>query len=233
MRFRPSLWLTVFSAISFVILLGLGTWQVQRLEWKEGLIAGIQAGLSADPVALPARLEDAPGWRFRRVTLQGRFLHHAEAHRTGKAENGRIGFRIFTPLQREDGETVMVERGWVPEALKDPATRAAGQVTGPVRVTGMLRLPDERNFFTPGDDPAGNMWFASDPRAMAASAGVTVPGFYVVQEEAEVEWPRAAPADLSLRNNHASYAFTWYSLALILLVIWVMLSLRRGREAGA
>ena len=230
MRFRPSLWLTVFAAISFVILCGLGYWQTQRLEWKLGLIAEIEAGRGATPLPLPPRLDDAPAWRFRIVTTTGRFLHHAEAHRLGKAENGKVGYRIFTPLQRDDGETIMVERGWVPEDLKAPETRSAGQVGGPVTVTGMVRLPDSRNYFTPPDSVAKNEWFAVDPRAMAASAGVTVPNWYVVDEASELDWPRAGPSELNLRNNHLGYAITWFSLAFALAVIWLLMGLRRGRE---
>lgn len=230
MRFRPSLWLTVFSAISFVILCGLGYWQVQRLDWKEGLIAEIEAGRSADPKPLPPKLENAPARRFVIVTATGEFLHHAESHRTGKAENGKVGYRIFTPLQRAGAETIMVERGWVPEELKDPSTRPESLIEGPVTVTGMLRLPDERNYFTPPDSVVENRWFAVDPRAMGAAAGVTVPEWYVVDEASTLDWPRAGPSELALRNNHLGYAITWFSLAFSLLVIWLIMGFRRGRE---
>ncbi len=233
MRFRPSLWLTIFAAISFVILCGLGTWQVQRLDWKEGLIAEIDAGRAAAPEALPETLADAPGWRFRNVTATGRFLHHAESHRTGKAENGKIGYRIFTPLQRDNGETIMVERGWVPEGLKEPGTRPESLIEGEITVSGMLRLPDPRNYFTPPDNVVENRWFAVDPRAMGAAAGVTVPGWYVVDEASSLDWPRAGPSELNLRNNHLGYAVTWYSLAFALLVIWLIMGFRRGQETKA
>lgn len=233
MRFRPSLWLTIFTVISFIILCGLGIWQMQRLQWKEGLIAEIDAGRGAPPASLPSRLANAPDWRFRMVTVTGRFLHHAESHRTGKAENGRVGYRIFTPLQRTGAETIMIERGWVPETLKAPSSRTESLVDGDVTVTGMVRLPDERNSFTPADDVVGNLWFAVDPRAMGAAAGVTVPGWYVVDETSTLDWPRAGPSELHLRNNHLGYAVTWFSLAIALLVIWLIMGLRRGRETLA
>jgi surfeit locus 1 family protein len=230
MRFRPSLWLTIFSAASFVVLCGLGTWQVQRLQWKLGLISEIQAGRSAAPRSLPQKLTDAPGWRFRMVTATGTFQHHAESHRTGKTENGKVGYRVFTPLLRKGGETIMVERGWVPEDLKDPATRAAGQAQGVVTVTGMIRLPDPRNYFTPPDNVVKNEWFAVDPRAMGAAAGVTVPGWYVVDEASALDWPRAGPSELNLKNNHLGYAVTWYALAAALLAIWLIMGFRRGQD---
>lgn len=230
MRFRPSLWLTVCAAISFVILCGLGTWQVQRLDWKLGLIAEIEAGRSADPAPLPEMLDTPEDWRFRTVTATGVLLHHAESHRTGKAENGRIGYRILTPLKREGAETIMVERGWVPEDLKDPAARPESLIQGEVTVIGMLRIPDKRNYFTPPDSVVENRWFAVDPRAMGAAAGVTVPDWYVVDEASTLDWPRAGPSELSLRNNHLGYAITWYGLAGALLVIWLIMGFRRGQE---
>jgi surfeit locus 1 family protein len=232
MRFRPSIALTLSAAIALAILCGLGVWQLQRLDWKEGLIAQIEARMDGEAVPLPRALDWPDDWRFRRVMLEGEFLHDAESHRTGKAEAGRIGYRVFTPLRRTDGGgVVMVERGWVPDPLKDPAARPGSLPEGVQRITGVIRLPDERNYFTPADDPGANMWFASDPRAMAAATGLTAPDWYVVAETSPGEWPRAGKPELSLRNNHLEYAMTWFSLGGVLLVIFVIMGFRRGREA--
>lgn len=230
MRFRPSIALTLCAVISFIILCGLGTWQLQRLAWKTGLIEQVAARMDADPVPLPVAIDTPDDWRFRQVSVAGTFVHDGEAHRTGKASAGEIGYRIFTPLQRPDGTVVMVERGWVPGPKKQAGDRAGSQPEGLQTVTGVLRLPDPRNSFTPDDDPVGNMWFASDPRAMAAAAGLTAPAWYVVAAKSPGQWPRAGRPELNLRNNHLEYAFTWFSLAAILAVIWVMMGLRRGRE---
>ncbi|WP_416899017.1 MAG: SURF1 family protein [Minwuia sp.] len=230
MRFRPSLWLTVSAGIAFAILCSLGVWQLQRLEWKEGLIAQIDERMGGEPVPLPQTLDDPDAWRFRPVTVTGSFVHDAESHRTGRPERGAIGYRIFTPLRRADGGgIVMVERGWVPEPLKDPAARPGDPPAGEVTITGIVRLPDPRNTFTPDDDPAANIWFASDPVAMAAAYGLTVPPWYVVDRDSAADWPRAGPPQLSLKNDHLGYAMTWFSLAAVLLVIWLLMGFRRGR----
>ncbi|WP_417514387.1 SURF1 family protein [Minwuia sp.] len=230
MRFRPSIPLTVSAAIAFAILCGLGIWQLQRLDWKNGLIEQIAARMDGAAVPLPAQLDEPDDWRFRRVTVTGTFDHAHEAHRLGKAERGRVGYRIFTPLIHDDGQAVMVERGWVPDGLKSPDTRPASLTEGSVTVTGVLRLPDERNLFTPDDDPVRNLWSASDPVAMGAAAGLQTPPWYVVAEESGVTWPRAGRPELHLINNHLEYAFTWFSLAVVLLVIWLIMGLRRARE---
>lgn len=230
MRFRPSLWLTVSSVIAFALLCTLGTWQMERRAWKTALIESIQSRADGAAVPLPEHLDDPDDWRFRRVTVTGRFRHDGETYRTGRAEAGRIGYRVFTPLIRPDGSAVMVERGWVPETFKDPAVRPGDAPEGVVTVTGVLRLPDREGWFTPAPDLDGLTWFRSDPVAMAKAGGFDAPPWYVVDEQGAGDWPQAGRPDFHMRNEHLNYAITWYSLAAVLLVIWLIMGFRRGKE---
>lgn len=232
MRFRPSLWLTVSGAVAFAILCGLGYWQLERRAWKNGLIEQVEARMDNAAVPLPDRIGDPDAWRFRRVSVSGVFHHDGEVYRTGKAEGGVIGYRVFTPLERPDGSMILVERGWVPERFKDPAARPDEPPAGPVSFTGVLRLPDETGLFTPAPDAASLTWFAVDPAAMAASSGRQVPDWYVAAEQGHGAWPRAERPDLRMRNEHLNYALTWFSLAAVLLVIWVIIGFRRGQESA-
>src|SRR4051812_39421954 len=141
MTFRPTLWPTVFSLPAFIVLLGLGTWQVERLHWKEGLIAARQAGVHAAPGALPATLEAARPLEFHPVRVAGELLNERELYLAATSERGTIGKQVFTPLRLDDGGVVLVNRGFVPDERKDPAKRAEGLLAGPIEIEGLLRLP--------------------------------------------------------------------------------------------
>lgn len=228
-RFRPGLWATVATAALVAVMLGLGTWQVQRLQWKTALIAEREARLNADPVPLPADLDDPDAYNFRPVTVTGRFLHAQELYLAGRNKGRRPGYGIVTPLERPDGRVVLIDRGWVPLDLKDPATRAAGQVEGTVTITGIARLPQSAGWLMPDHEASENFWFTIDLEAMGAFIGrdpapVYVqafapanPGGYPVGERARVDLP----------NDHLQYAITWYSLAVILLVIYYLYHRRK------
>lgn len=221
----------VAAACAFALLIGLGTWQVQRLAWKEALIATVTARFAAPPTPLPsatewARLDQAQD-EFRRVAVSARFLNDKEAlvfttGSTMRAGDSGPGYWVFTPARFEGG-TVMVNRGFVPQGRQDPATRRAGELTGPVQIVGVLRWPERPGLFTPAADPAKNLWFARDPAAMAAAKGVgPVAPFYIEQEgpPAPGGLPQVGVLRPSFPNNHLGYAITWYGLAAVLVVIF-------------
>ena len=149
------------------------------------------------------------------------------------------GYWIFTPARLTDGATVMVNRGFVPDGRQNPKTRAAGELSGPVEIVGSLLWPEQRHWFTPNDDPAHNLWFVSDPRAIAAAKHIgPVAPFYVEQESPVPPGGLPKPGKLvvSLPDNHLQYALTWYGLALVLVIwfgSWIYGSAREAEEAGA
>src|SRR5579863_7847338 len=169
---RSLLWPTVWSAIALLLLLGLGTWQVQRLHWKEGLIAERNAALTAAPVPLPKTLDAARPLEFHPVRADGEFLNDHELYLNAQSLRGDQGFHVITPFRLADGTILMVDRGFVPTDKKDPATRAAGEVARPTTVVGLLRLPEPPGWFTPANEPQKNSWFSIDLPAMAQAAGV-------------------------------------------------------------
>ena len=143
-RFRPRLLPTLVTLPVVLLLLGLGVWQVQRLHWKEGLIAERRAAAAAAPVPLPRGRAVAPDMEFRRVYAEGVFLNAKELLVYAPPRIGRTGFDVLTPLVEGDGRIVFINRGFVPLGLRNPAARAAGEIAGPVRVEGLLRLPPKR-----------------------------------------------------------------------------------------
>ncbi len=245
-RRPPWLGLLVPAILVFVVLISLGTWQIQRKAWKEGLIAALHAELSAPPVALPpagawASL-DRQALEYHRVRFTAQFDNANEALVFAAPSIFRPdvegpGYWVFTPARLADGRVVIVNRGFVPDSRKLPSSRPQGQIAGPIEIVGALRWPEERHWFTPRDEPAKNLWFARDPEAIAAVKGLDkaagpVAPFYVEQESPVPPGGLPKPGKLvvSLPDNHLQYALTWYGLALVLLISYLTWAFGPGRD---
>jgi surfeit locus 1 family protein len=219
------------AAVALTVLIALGLWQLDRKAWKEGLIATLEQRLSAEPIALPPPTE----WprltpeqdEFLRVSILAEFLNDREAlvytgGSTLREAEGGPGYWVFTPGRIGSGALVMINRGFVPDRKRDPATRPEGQVVGPINMVGVLRWPEKPGLFTPASDPAHNVWFARDSNAMAAAAGISVAPFYVELESPEPPGglPHAGRLRPNLPNNHFGYALTWFGLAVVLVGVY-------------
>jgi surfeit locus 1 family protein len=225
--FRPRLIPTLFTVPAVLIMFGLGGWQVQRLHWKEGLIAQRDAAAAAPPMAPPRSLDEAHGREFHHVVAEGVFRNDKELYLAAASDNGGSGYQIMTPLIMSDGRTMFVNRGFVPSERKDPAKRAAGELAGSQRVVGLLRVPppEKPSFFLPDNRPDLNLWFWVDLPAMATAAGVADPApFYIDADNTPNPggWPKGGITRLDLPNDHLQYAVTWFSLAVALIVIYVL-----------
>jgi surfeit locus 1 family protein len=232
----------LFTLVGLALLIGLGVWQLERKAWKEALIAAITRRMNAAPLALPppARWASlvAAHDEFTRVTFRADFENDREALVFAGASAFRpdvsgTGYWVFTPARLSNGARVVVNRGFVPEANKDPASRAAGLVTGPVEIVGVLRWPERAGWFTPAGDPAANLWFARDPLAIAAAKGWgDVAPFYVEQEAPTPSGGLPTPGKLvvNLPNNHLQYALTWFGLAAVLAGVFAAFARARRRE---
>ena len=232
-RFRPRLAPTLFTVPVLLVCIGLGVWQLQRLEWKGRLIAERAAAVAAAPVAPPRTLAEARSLEFHPVVAEGVFLHDKEIYLNAIGGKGGAGFDVLTPLREDDGPIVFVNRGFVPTALRDPATRPAGQLAGTVRVSGLLRLPlDQKpSWFTPDNRPDRNDWFWIDLPAMAAADRLAEVVLFYIDADATPNpggWPKGGVTPLALPNDHLQYAITWFSLAAALVVIYVVYHTRAG-----
>ncbi len=204
-----------------LIFLVLGTWQVQRLFWKLDLIARVDARIHAAPVPAPGPTDwaavTAANDEYRRVTATGTFLHNREVLVQAVTERG-AGFWVVTPLQTNDRGTMLINRGFVPPDRRQPASRAEGQLSGPVTVTGLLRITEPGGGFLRHNDPAANRWFSRDVAAIAARQQLSDTAPYFIDADATGN-PGGLPVGgmtvVSFRNSHAVYALTWYTLALM------------------
>lgn len=212
----------VIGVVGVAILLWLGSWQVQRLAWKEGVIAQLEARAGAEPVALPAT-PDRTRDNYLRVQVAG-MLEPAEIDILTSIKNVGPGFRIVAPMVLENGRRILVDLGFVPEALKDlearvSSARRPGSAT-PATVTGILYWPGEKDSFTPAPDQKRQMWFAWDLPAMATALG-TEAIMVVATNHPGGDMPLPRPPGVDLPNNHLEYALTWFGLA----IVWAIMSI--------
>lgn len=230
MRSRGLLLFTAFSAASLALLIGLGLWQLQRLEWKQGLIAQIEARAQAEPVTLKEALTRAKSGEdvsYLRVRVEGRFDNGKERYLYAVSD-GTPGWHVITPLATQDGPVVLVDRGFVPNAFKEPSSRAQGEINDDVAVRGLARNPDSQGLFIPDNEPEENCWFWRDLGAMSKSmfpAGAPDIAPVILEvERSDIPggWPLGGQTRLDLPSNHLQYALTWFLLALCLVVIYVI-----------
>ena len=212
----------LFGLIGAAILIGLGIWQIQRLAWKEGVLAQISARLNDAPVALP-RVPDPVADKYLPVRVQGRFTGPEIDVLTSAADAG-VGYRVIAAFATDDGRTIMVDRGFLAEEHRaDPRRTVAATLTG------TLHWPAETDRFTPAPDAARAIWFARDVPAMAGA--LHAEPVLVVARDATGDGIVPLPVDTSgIPNNHLQYAITWFSLAVVWLGMTVLLLWRIRRR---
>jgi surfeit locus 1 family protein len=223
---------------ALVILLGLGTWQIERKAWKEALIATLDRRLNEAPITLPPSTEWAgmtpDNSEFTRVRVRLEFLKDSDAlvYTSGSAlrdDAKGTGYFVFSPALLPGGQQVVVNRGFVP-------SRAYPAEAGPQDIVGSIRWPERPSSFVSDHDKAGDIWMVRDPSAMAKFKGWgTVAPFYI-EQEAPVPpggLPHPAPLKVQLRNDHLSYAITWYGLAAVLVVMFAIWTARRRRPGNS
>ncbi len=235
----------LFPALAVVVgvavLTALGVWQVERLQWKEAMLARIAALQSAPPEPLSVVLNrlgeggrpDIGEVDFVRVQTVCPTLQQTPTLRLYAVLGGVMGRRLITacPIQSGRFRTLLVDRGFVPdEAAGGEAPRPGPLVEAPV--IGVLRTPVAHGWLTPASDPLKNDWRARDIPAMAKAlqASAPAPVFLMLETprpQSGVPMPAAVPTDIP--NNHLGYALTWFGLALGLIGVYVATLLRPAR----
>lgn len=223
-----------------IFTFALGTWQVQRLKWKVALIDELEEKLQREPMPLPKRVNMAavPEFSFRKVKLKGHWDAEHAMLLGPRVWDGTIGYHLVVPLIRSDGSTVLVDRGFVSKKLAD---RAKSHIeTNEVEILGMLRTSHVRNNFTPDNHPEKGEWYWADVPAMAEYAGGEQAGVQPVYVEeifgghgGEISSrlshgiPFGRTPTVDVRNSHASYIVTWYSLSAFTTVMFIRLLLKQ------
>ena len=232
---------------TLAVLISLGNWQMRRLAWKEDLIARVSDRMQSAPLRL-AGIDmaglDAAAYleanEYRPVTLEGRFLSGAtvRVYTVLSDPKGQLqgpGYWVLTPLETEYGQTVFINRGFVPFDDNVEYPRPPG---GIVQVSGPLRSPERGNFMTPEPDIQERIWYIRNPAGIAVAMsldGEVLPFFIDADATLTPEGglPQAGETRTVFTNSHLQYAITWYGLAAALAGVCAVYILRRQNSTAA
>lgn len=206
-----------------VTTFALGCWQVQRRQWKLDLIEKMEQLTQADPIALPADLRELNDLEYRRVRVRGQFIHEDELYIGPRTDvhKEKSGFLVVTPFKLEDSDmTILVNRGWVARNKINPATRPEGQASGPVELVGIVRKTEKRPPLGAKDSRVGPLFSYRDIGEMAYAVGAAPVFLDAIRESSVKGGPSGGQTRVQLRNEHASYIATWYTLTACTLYLW-------------
>ena len=239
---KPSLVLpTILAVGAFAVLVGLGTWQLQRKAWKDALVDRIAARVQAPPLpfdAVLARARSGEDLEYTRVAVTGRWLPAQEWH-LWVATSAGPGWHVYAPLLTAAGPVVIVNRGFVPDARRDPASRPELGGGAEAHVVGLLRMPEAKGAFTPDNAADRNIWYWRDLGGMARTlpAGTGVAPFFLDAVKngaaAQAGAPEGGVTRLDIPNNHLQYALTWYGLAATLVGVYSAFAIAALRGTAA
>lgn len=218
---RLELFPTLISLVAFTTTLALGFWQLERLRWKEELIAKIEAGNTQTPLTtLPG--ENWKDSEFKHVRLKGAFLKDTEFHHAARYFQGTLGYDILVPFRLQDKRLVLVNRGWVPADKKEAAKRPETAPGAIHEVVGIVRTAGKKKPFLPPHNPEKNLWFWYDAETMGKNSDHDFLPLVIEATGTQDAQKLPVPSTgyVKLRNDHFAYAITWFGIALGIAIIF-------------
>ena len=219
---------TVITVFCVIILIGLGTWQLQRLEWKNALIQSLQTaydkGNDASIFSSP-QLKDLSKTKSPMAygTVSGRLLRDKAILLGPKTYDGKIGYQLIIPLMVDNNQSLFINTGWVNDLWKDTLEeRLSSLPADNVRISGLIRKPDFTSF-TSKNSPENDLWFRADIDEIAAAQNIKEPyPFILYRNLSTPDLQDIIPHEKGYlpRNNHLQYALFWYAMGLCLLGVY-------------
>jgi surfeit locus 1 family protein len=231
----------ILTLVMLIGLLGLGSWQMQRLQWKLQQIAKIEARQNTPPLRLQNQADigvlTEAQHHYQPARLRGSFgsqqgFWYTQIHNppSGITPQQRRGYHVLSAFYLADGAAVLIDRGFVPASEKD-ALPAPSQALQEIDI--ILRWPDKRGLFDADDSPSQNLFYVRDPKVIGQYWQLALPpviGEMVASRQATLTWPLAGQTRLVLSNRHLQYAVTWYGLALVLVFISGLWHIRAWKQ---
>ncbi len=215
---------TLFTVPTFILLITLGCWQLDRLTVKKEHIHRLQERANLPTIQLPQALDDIHHFKYRKVRLQGEYIHDKEIflYSGSRSNESSDGFMLFTPFKTTDDRIILVNRGWVPTDLKSQANRLDTLEPGLIEVTGYIMPEEQASWVIPENDDKRNIWFYINLAHMGRFARAKVGNFYIMKSYDGNQYPIGNNLNINLRNHHLEYAITWFTLAFTLIAIFIL-----------
>ncbi len=205
----------LFVALFITLFCVLGTWQLQRLQWKMELISEITFGLNSTPITYTNSIKK----NYQRIVSEGSYDFKGQIYLYSLNDKGKPGFDVITPFKTISNETVLVNRGWIPKELKKISE--INSIKNNIKITGLLRKIYKANIFKPENDLENNIWFSVNLDDLKMFTGNKFSNFIVYLEDSNMKAPLPKKITVDVPNNHLKYAITWYSIAISILLYYL------------
>ena len=203
---------SVFIVFFIFVFIGLGTWQIIRLNWKNNLILEIENSLKNPPVELAQSNKE----NFLKIKTSGSIDFDKQIYLYNLNESGTPGFEVINPITIGD-ENFLINRGWIPFEKK--GTQEIN-VFDQKNIIGTLKLQGRKNIFKPDNDLDENYWFSLNREDILKFTGKNF-SKYIIYLDGNYQLPRPKKITANISNNHQKYAITWFSLALSILLLYL------------
>ena len=203
---------SVFIIFFILVFIGLGTWQIVRLNWKNNLILEIENSLKNPPVELAQSNKE----NFLKIKTSGVINFDKEIYLYNLNDSGTPGFEVINPITIGD-ENYLINRGWIPFEKKGAQEI---NVFDQKNIIGTLKLQGRKNIFKPDNDLDKNYWFSLNREDILKFTGKSF-SQYIIYLDGNYKFPRPKKITANISNNHQKYAITWFSLALSILLLYL------------
>ena len=203
---------SVFIIFFILVFIGLGTWQIIRLNWKNNLILEIENSLKNPPVELAQSNKE----NFLKIKTSGSIDFDKQIYLYNLNESGTPGFEVINPITIGD-ENFLINRGWIPFEKK--GTQEIN-IFDQKNIIGTLKLQGRKNIFKPDNDLDENYWFSLNREDILKFTGKNF-SKYIIYLDGNYQLPRPKKITANISNNHQKYAITWFSLALSILLLYL------------
>ena len=203
---------SVFIIFFIFVFVGLGTWQIIRLNWKNNLILEIENSLKNPPVELVESSKE----NFLKIRTSGSIDFDKQIYLYNLNDTGTPGFEVVNPITIGD-ENYLINRGWIPFEKKGTEEI---NIFDQENIIGTLKLQGRKNIFKPDNDLVENYWFSLNREDVLKFTGKNF-SKYIIYLDGNYQFPRPKKITANISNNHKKYAMTWFSLAISILLLYL------------
>lgn len=212
----------IFSLLPLLILLSLGTWQLERLRWKTEIINSINSQIALPAIEInESIINNIQDYNYRYIKLNGKFLYDKQITIYSKVFEGKVGRHLVVPFKTEFGNFI-INRGFVPENYI--INKNKENIDNNISITGIVKFQQKINYFTPKNNLLKNDWYYINIDNLKRYLGITLNNFYIIEDNNEKErFPVGGQFNINIPNDHLQYSITWFSLAIALSIFMHLL----------